>query len=87
MTDDPRSGWEQAAALCGHARSPRASRETMQAAQDALAVLGPVERRAFLGRVVKQLPDLEVQMGKTSNEIDALVRSAKEKLDEQAEGE
>lgn len=85
MTDDARSSWEEAAVLCGHARGPRASHATKKRAQDALSVLGPVERRAFLGRVVKQVADLEVQMGKTTNEIDALVRSAKEKLDEAGE--
>lgn len=87
MTDDPRTGWERVAALIGHARSERASAETKREAQDALACLGPVERVAFIGRVVKQLPDLERQMGKTTNEVDALVRSAKEKLDAQAGGE
>ena len=60
---DPRSGWEQAAALCGHARSDRASLETKRRAQEVLTCLGSVERRAFLGVVVKQLPDIGQQLG------------------------
>lgn len=79
---DSRSGWQLVATLCGHARSERATDETRERAQAALQVLGPVERQAFLGRVVKQTPDLEQQMGKTKAEVDALVKSAKEKLDD-----
>ena len=75
-----RTGWEQAAALVGHARSDRATDETRKAAQAALECLGPMERVAFVGKIVKQLPDIGQQMGKTDSEVDALVRSAKRKL-------
>lgn len=85
MTEDPRPGWERAAALCGHARSSRASDATKRKAQETLDCLGPVERRAFVGVVVKKLPDIGQQLGKTDNELDALVRSAKEKLNDAAE--
>lgn len=76
-----RQGWEQVVALIGHSRSARATDETRKAAQAALECLGPAERRAFVGKVVKRLPDIGQQMGKTDAEIGALVQSAKAKLD------
>lgn len=85
MESGPRTGWERVAALIGHARYEHAPHDLKREAQEALLCLGPVERRAFLGRVIKRLPDLEQQMGKTTAEVDALVTKAKAKLDAQDE--